>query len=121
MLLVSRIGVIVISFISLAIAFSNNASILDAVLYAWSGLGCSFGPLVLVSLYSKRANRVGAIAGIICGGVIAGIWPLINRNFIELPIPPMIPGFIASLLSIALFSYLTRKPSTLTELSKEKL
>jgi len=119
LLLVSRIGVVVISCISLGIAFSNNSSILDAVLYAWSGLGCSFGPLVLVSLYSKHANRSGAIAGIIFGGVTAGIWPLINRHFIEMPIPPMVPGFAASLLSIALFSYLTRKPS-LAELSNEK-
>ncbi|PJD98263.1 MAG: sodium:proline symporter [Parachlamydia sp.] len=120
LLLVSRIGVVVISCISLGIAFSNNSSILDAVLYAWSGLGCSFGPLVLVSLYSKHANRNGAIAGIIFGGVTAGIWPLINRHFIEIPIPPMVPGFAASLLSIAFFSYLTRKPA-LAELSNEKL
>ncbi|CCB86976.1 sodium/proline symporter [Parachlamydia acanthamoebae] len=118
LLLVSRIGVVVISLISLSIAFSNNSSILDTVLYAWSGLGCSFGPLVLAALYSKHANRQGAIAGIIFGGVTAGTWPLINRHLFELPVPPMVPGFAASLLSIALFSYLTAKPA-LTEVNEK--
>lgn len=96
LLLVSRIGVIAISLISLIIAFSRNASVLDTVSYAWMGLGCSFGPVVLMSLYSKVANKYGAIAGILLGGTTAAIWPLFGID----SVPAMIPGFFLGLLSI---------------------
>ena len=38
----SRIGVVIISALSLFFALNKNSTILEAVLYAWSGLGCAF-------------------------------------------------------------------------------
>lgn len=103
----SRASVVIVSVISLGIAFLTSSNILNMVLYAWSGLGSSFGPLVITSLYSKRANRYGAIAGILMGGVVAGIWPLINHNITDITVPSMIPGFFSGLLSILIVSRLT--------------
>lgn len=100
----TRAGVVIVSFVSLFIAFDKSSSILDAVYYAWTGLGCAFGPLMLMSLYYKRANRYGAAAGIIVGGLIAGTWHRINGHLIDYPIPAMIPGFILSTLAIWLIS-----------------
>lgn len=105
----SRVGVILIAGVSLLIAFNHNDSVLDTVQYAWSGLGCAFGPLVLAALYSKQANRYGAIAGIIVGGLLAGTWHLINPYVTDYAIPAMIPGFFLSLASIFLVSWVTRK------------
>lgn len=107
-LLASRIGVILVSLLSLGLAFMKSSTILEAVLYAWSGLGCAFGPLVLMSLYSKTANRYGAIAGIVVGGTIAAVWDRLNPLVIDYPIPAMIPGFFLSMLSIWLVSLLTQ-------------
>ena len=103
----SRIAVLIVAVISLTIAFFSNSTILEMVLYAWTGLGCSFGPLIIMSLYSKRTNRYGAIAGILVGGVLAATWSLINPYVTEFPVPSMIPGFFASLLSIYLVSLAT--------------
>lgn len=108
LLWVSRLGVILVSIISLMFALNNNKSILDAVFYAWAGLGSAFGPLILVALYSNYVNKYGAIAGIITGGVVAGAWSMINPYVIDIPIPSMIPGFFLSILSIYLFSWLTQ-------------
>jgi len=108
LLAVSRLGVFLVSAISLFFALSKNSSIQEAVLYAWSGLGCAFGPLVLMSLYSKSANKYGAIAGVLVGGMVAGIWDEINVYFTDLAIPAMIPGFFLSLLSIYAVSKMTR-------------
>lgn len=108
LLLVSRLGVIAISLLSLGIAFGKSSSVLDAVLYAWSGLGCSFGPLILMSLYYKKCNKYGAMAGIIVGGTVAGLWPSFGRYIIDYPIPSMIPGFALSILSILTVSKLTQ-------------
>jgi sodium/proline symporter len=101
---VTRGALVLVSIISLLISFNKSASILDSVYYAWTGLGCSFGPLMLMSLYYTRANRYGAISGIIVGGVIAGTWHLLNPFIIDYPIPAMIPGFLLSTLAIYVVS-----------------
>lgn len=106
---ISRLGVVIVSVLSLTLALNKNTTILEAVLYAWSGLGCAFGPLVLMSLYSTRTNKYGAIAGVLTGGILAGTWNIINPYITDIPIPSMIPGFFLSLLSIYIVSQLTQK------------
>lgn len=98
--LVSRLSVFGLCVLAGTVAFfSHNKTIYDLTLYAWTGLGCSFGPLILVSLHTKMANRYAALAGIIVGGTCAGLWPLVGS-----PVPAMIIGFIASLASMFLVS-----------------
>ena len=111
LLAVSRLGVFLVSGLSLFLALSKNSTIQEAVLYAWSGLGCAFGPLVLMSLYSKSTNKYGAIAGVLTGGVVAGLWDLVNPYVTDLAIPAMIPGFFLSLASIYVVSKLTGRAS----------
>jgi sodium/proline symporter len=107
----SKISVILVTLIALALASKRSATIADTVLYSWSGLGSSFGPLVLMSLYTKKVNRYGALAGIIVGTAVVMIWPTINPFITTYDIFPMIPGFTLSILSIYLVSRLTRKLS----------
>lgn len=109
LLTISRLGVFLVSCLSLFLALSKNSTIQEAVLYAWSGLGCAFGPLVLMSLYSKSANSYGAIAGVLVGGLVAGTWDLVNGYITDLAIPAMLPGFALSLLSIYYVSRLTQQ------------
>ena len=107
LLIVSRVGVIIVALVAFFIAYAKLSSIYSLVLYAWSGLGSSFGPLLLLCLYWKGVNKYGAWAGILSGGIIAGIWPYIN-HFIPITIPSMLPGFTTSFLLIIIVSYLTR-------------
>jgi SSS family solute:Na+ symporter len=107
LLLVSRISVLIVAAISYFIAITTSSSIFSIVSYAWFGLGASFGPLVIFSLYVKSTTRAGASAGIISGALIAGFWPLINK-FIPLDIPTLIPGFIISSFTIWIVSVMTK-------------
>lgn len=107
MLWATRLCVVIISLASLLISFQRSSNILDSVYYAWTGLGCAFGPLMLMSLFFKKANRYGAIAGILTGGFIAGLWHHLNPLVIDYPIPAMIPGFILSAAAIYFISLLT--------------
>jgi sodium/proline symporter len=107
-LMVSRYGVIVVSVVALLLSFNRSTTIMDTVSYSWAGLGSSFGPLVLSALYSKQANRYGAIAGILTGGVAVMVWPHLNPVLTEYTIQPMIPGFFLSLFIIHSVSYLTQ-------------
>lgn len=104
----SRYAVVGISIFALSIAFLSTSTLLDMVLYAWSGLGCAFGPLVIMSLYDPKANRFGAMAGILLGGAISGFWTFFNPYISEITIPAMIPGFFIALLGIYLFSRIFR-------------
>lgn len=110
LLIVSRIGVVLVALISFFIAYANISSIYSLVLYAWSGLGSSFGPLLLLSLYSKKINKYGAWAGILLGGVTAAIWPYLKEinHIMGIEIPSMIPAFSLSFLSILIISFLTK-------------
>jgi len=108
LLLIARLGVIGVMLIASGIAFSRASTINSLVFYAWSGLGCSFGPLLLLSLYSQRINKFGAWSGILTGGLVSALWPYLNQ-FLKWPLPSMLPGFLLSLLSIVLVSRLTEK------------
>ena len=108
-LIASRLSVIFVAVIAYVIAYFKISTIYKLVLYAWSGLGSSFGPLLLISLYYKKVNKLSAFMGILIGGVTAGIWPLINTKLI-IDVPPLIPGFIFSSIAIYLFSLVKEKP-----------
>ncbi len=106
-LLVSKLGVIFISVIALLLALNKSSTIQDTVSYSWSGLGSAFGPLVLMSLYSTRINRYGAIAGIIVGTAVVMVWPTLNPLITGYSLMPMIPGFFASAAAIYVVSRAT--------------
>ncbi len=103
----SRASVLLISLVGYAIAFFKVSSIYQLVLYSWSGLGASFGPVVLFALYSKSTNRYGAFTGILVGGLCTAIWPYFNDLY-KWEIPSLVIGFFLSGLSIVLVSYLTK-------------
>jgi len=111
LLVVSRVGVIFVGIVAYLIAYHTTSTIFGLVQYAWSGIGSSFGPLVIFSLYSKRINKYGAWAGILGGGISAAVWPYIN-SFFEHQISPMVPGFIISSLLIITVSHLTSRKGT---------
>lgn len=104
-LFVSRLGILMVALVAFLIAFGKTSTIYSLVLYAWSGIGSSFGPLVILSLYSQRANKYGAWAGILTGGIVSALWPLVNDPPL---IAPLIPGFFTSFIAILFVSHLTR-------------
>ena len=101
-LFVSRFASIVISAIALALAWSSNTSIYNLVGYAWSGLGSTFGPLVVASIYLKRVSKNSALAGLIVGGVTAAVWPFFFTTL------PLVPGFFSGLAAVAIGSKIGR-------------
>lgn len=66
-MIVARITLVVVLLFGIAIALDENSSIFQVVSYAWAGFGASFGPLILLSLYWRRTNLSGAVAGMIVG------------------------------------------------------
>ena len=73
----SRLTVVAVAVLAYLIAWDPNSSIMGLVSNAWAGLGAAFGPIVLMSLFWKRCNLPGAIAGIVSGGLTVIIWDYI--------------------------------------------
>ncbi len=125
-LTVSRITVVVVAVIAYLIALNPNNTIMGLVSNAWAGLGSSFGPIVIMSLFWKRTNVQGAFAGIATGALTTILWdyiPLIKsadgmvtlRNATGLY--SLAVGFTMGLIAIIVVSLLTPKPSV--EMLKE--
>ena len=69
MIKIGRFAVIGIALVAMVIAFDPNSSVFGLVSYAWAGLGAAFGPVIIASLFWRRTNKWGAIAGMISGAV----------------------------------------------------
>lgn len=109
---VSRLTLIAIALIAIIIAWDENSVIFTIVSFAWAGFGATFGPLVLFSLFWKRINRAGAIAGMIGGGGMVFFWKLVIRPLGSVwNIYELLPAFIFSCILIVVVSLLTAPPS----------
>ena len=107
----SRLALLVICAIAIVIALDENSVIFTIVSFAWAGFGATFGPLMLFSLFWKRTNRAGAIAGMIGGGVMVFVWNLLVRPLGGLwDIYELLPAFIFSSICIVVVSLLTKEP-----------
>ena len=109
---VSRITLLAIAIVAMFIAMDEDSVIFQIVSFAWAGFGATFGPLMLFSLFWKRVNRAGAIAGMLTGGISVFVWKLVlNPLGGVFTIYELFPAFILSCIAIVAVSLLTRKPS----------
>ena len=73
---------------------------------------CDFGAVMLFSLFWKRANRNGALAGMIVGGAMVFIWKYLIAPIGGIfGIYELLPAFICSAVAIVVVSLLTAPPS----------
>lgn len=108
----SRLVILLITFISIIIAWDEHSVIFTIVSFAWAGFGATFGPLVLFSIFWKRITREGAIAGMISGGVMVFFWEYVLTPLGGIfEIYELLPAFIFSSIVIVVVSLLTPAPS----------
>lgn len=111
-MIISRITLLVITAIAIIIALDEDSVIFTIVSFAWAGFGATFGPLMLFSLFWKRINKWGAIAGMIGGGVMVFVWNLAIRPLGGVwDVYELLPAFIFSCICIVVVSLLTPAPS----------
>jgi sodium/proline symporter len=121
-LTIGRLATIIVAIIALVIAWDPNSSVMKLVSDAWAGFGAAFGPLVLCSLFWKRTNFGGAVAGIAAGALTVIVWDYIPVCSGVTPgtatgLYSLLPGFIISLVAIVVVSLCTKAPSD--EIMKE--
>ena len=112
---ISRITVIIVAVLAFIIAWNPESSIMGLVSDAWAGLGSAFGPLVVASLFWKRTNLYGAVAGILSGGITVIIWDYIplaggRTIYAATGIYSLLVGFVVSFAFIIVASLCTKAP-----------
>jgi len=110
-MLIARITVIVVALFGVYFASDPNSSIFRVVSFAWAGFGATFGPVMILSLFWKRCNKWGAIAGMFSGAVMIFVWKFLVRPLGGvLDIYELLPAFVVSMIVIVIVSLCTGKP-----------
>lgn len=106
--MVGRFAVIAISIVALILALNPESSVLGLVSYAWAGFGAAFGPAIILSLFWRKMNRNGALAGIVIGGVTVVVWKQLSGGIFD--VYEIVPGFILATLAIFIVSLASGEP-----------
>ena len=111
-LFAARLTIICISVVGVVLARDPNSSVFGIVSFAWAGFGGSFGAVVLCSLFWKRCNWQGALAGMLSGGLMVFVWKYIVSPLGGVfGIYELLPAFLMSLVVCVVVSLVTPAPS----------
>jgi len=107
-----RLCVLSIAAVAVYMASANNPSVFKLVSHAWGGLGAAFGPVVIVSLFSRNMSKYSALWGMVFGGGTALVWIICHHynlaNIFHLY--ELAPGFVMGFVGVAL-GYRIGKPN----------
>ncbi len=109
---ITRITLLIIAIIAMLFALDEDSIIFKIVSFAWAGFGATFGPLMIFSLFWKRVNKAGAIAGMLGGASMVFFWEYVLTPIGGVfAIYELLPAFIFSSILIVVVSLLTKEPS----------
>ena len=111
-MLAARLTVVGISLVAVVLAWNPDSSVFYIVSFAWAGFGAAFGPVVLFSLFWRRTNLQGALAGMLTGGVMVFVWKYLVKPMGGVwGIYELLPAFILGCIAIVVVSLATVAPS----------
>ena len=105
-----KIVTILIGILAIALAIPEAKFIFWFVLFAWSGLGAAFGPVVICVLYYKKTTREGVIAGMLGGFLTSVVWVLLFKEQ-TYGLYEAVPGFIVGMVLTYAVSAMTFEPA----------
>lgn len=105
---IGKFVTLVIGAVGIAFAVGEVKFLFWFILFAWSGLGAAFGPVIICMLYYKKTTLQGAAAGMVVGFVTTVVW-IVKYKADNYDLYEMIPGFFAGLAVIWIVSLLTYK------------
>lgn len=110
-MLTARLVLLIIAVLGVGLAWDSDSSVFRIVSFAWAGFGATFGPVMLASLFWKRSNKYGIIAGMIVGAIMVFVWKFgISTLGGVFAIYELLPAFIAAFIVIVAVSLATKAP-----------
>ncbi|MEW7848114.1 sodium:solute symporter family protein [Massilia aurea] len=118
---ISKLLLLAVAFIAAYVASQKPADILSLVAAAFSLAGSTLFPVLVLGVFWKRANHIGAISGMVAGFTVCLYYmlrasPALGGNALDtwfgiLPMAAGVFGVPAGLLTVVVVSLLTPRPS----------
>lgn len=110
-LLINQLMTLAVWVFAIFLALTLTETVYGLVSYAWSGIGSSFGPALLLLLFWKRFSRAGVYASLITGTVSTVLWKQLFEP--ATGISERLISFLAAFLLAVVFSLIfPEKPKT---------
>ena len=106
--LLGKVITVIVGVAAFWFSLSENRLIFWFVLFAWSGIGAAFCPVMVLSLLWKRMTKAGAITGMCSGFLITMVWAIFIKSSINLY--EMVPGFFGAIIISVIVSLFTQPP-----------
>ena len=103
---IGKFVTLIIGAIGIGFAIGEVKLLFWFILFAWSGLGAAFGPVIICMLYYKKTTLQGAAAGMVIGFGTTIVW-IMKYKAEMYGLYEMIPGFFVGLFVIWVVSLLT--------------
>lgn len=104
MLFLNRILTLAVGLLGFLLAITMEDTVYGLVSYAWSGIGASFGPAIILLIFWKKLSRAGVFASLITGTLSAVIWKTWLLDFTG--ISERLASYLLAFILAILFSYL---------------
>ncbi len=101
-----KVATLLIGALGVALAFNLEALVFWLVLFAWSGLGATFGPVTICLLYYKKTTGQGVAAGMLGGFITSVAWVLWFKEQ-TFGLYEAVPGFIVGMVVTIIVSAMT--------------
>ncbi len=104
MLYLNQGATLAVGAVAIVLALTVRDTVYSLVSYAWSGIGSSFGPALILLLFWKRLSRAGVFASLVTGTVATVAW----KSFLEQPtgVSERLASYLISFAMAVLFSLL---------------
>lgn len=74
LLFLNKLLTLAVGLVGFVLAITMEDTVYGLVSYAWSGIGASFGPAIVLLIFWKKLSRAGVFASLITGTLSSVIW-----------------------------------------------
>jgi sodium/proline symporter len=105
----SRVVTVILTAVAVLPLLSERAQrMIDTIVaYAWSGLGSTFGPALILVLWWRQTSGVGVLAGMVTGVVATIVWK--NVDVLNTAVDLKVAAFFCSSVAVVAGSLLARR------------
>lgn len=112
MVRISRITILIMGILAVLLALTKSRIVFWFVLFSWAGLGASFGPVLILSVFWNKLNKWGMFSGMVTGFAMTLIWKLKLKAWLAgltgFELYELVPAFFLSLLVAVVVSMVSR-------------
>lgn len=108
-----KLTTITITGIALLFALTNNQSVFNMVIMAWSGLASAFAPLLIFLCFGKRPSQSISLIAILAGFSTALVWRLLDFQGM---VYEGLPGIVVGVVVLGVGEWLKRRSTILSSI-----